>query len=430
MERFIARHRDWALRQAASISSEDAEDVVQVSTLRLLDAKPLNGVVNNPLGWWRSVIANVAFDQIRAKTSRRAREEEFAERILANSDYVDIEEARSQKQLVSWITNAIQKMDDRFKSVLQLRFFDGMSYTEIAQTLSISIGTVSSRINRGLTQIRDSLQQQEIEQGVVYFSQAQTKGSSMSMNEIRESNQRFAKRWNNLWTVCGRSIGRMSSVVHTNGNVSIKWRQDIPSRDSVYDAAYPEEAADRRWEKEEITISDSERFDWSEISFEEGACGASLDAFKNRRTRLGDKHSLRQNEDGKLEVRGDRTGVSVIDPEGDGPIITNSLLPLLLSAPRVHEKSKWPLRIFGYYLPEEQHKPIEYVVIPCEVNYAGKIGKPSKQGRLFDILHKGKSLMEISVLDDDKDDLVCVSWPEESLFFTSDEATARAMMLT
>lgn len=34
MEGFIARHGDWALRQAASISGEDTEDVVQVSTRR------------------------------------------------------------------------------------------------------------------------------------------------------------------------------------------------------------------------------------------------------------------------------------------------------------------------------------------------------------------------------------------------------------
>ena len=428
MERFIERHRNWALRQAASISNEDAEDVVQISTLRLLDAKPLNGIVKNPLGWWRSVIANVAFEQIRAKVSRKVREQEFVERILASSDDIDVETVSNQKQLVSWITDAIYKMDEHFKSVLQLRFFDGLSYTEIAETLGISIGTVSSRINRGLKRLREVLRQREAEFGVLFHSPT-TKGANMAINEILESNRRFAERWNNLWTVCGRCIGKISSAVHSNGDIKIKWRQDIPSKDSSYDAEYPEQAANRRWEEEEIIIADSRRFSWTEIRFEEGACGTALESMKKSRTLIGDKHTLRPTND-KLEVEGARTGVSMVAAEGEGPIITNSLLPLLLSAPQVHEKSSWPLRLFGYYLPEEKPKEIEYVVMPCKVEYVGQIGKPLKQGKLFDIIYQDRSLMEISVLDDDRNNLICVSWPEESLFFSSDEATARAMVLS
>ena len=429
MERFIERHRNWALRQAASISSEDAEDVVQISTLRLLDAKPLNGVVNNPLGWWRSVIANTAFEQIRAKVSRQVREQEFVERILAHSDDINVETVSNQKQLVSWITDAIHKLDESFKSVLQLRFFDGLSYTEIAQTLDISIGTVSSRINRGLKRLREVLRQLEAEFGVLFRTPTTTQGATVATNEILESNRRFAERWNNLWTVCGRCIGKMSSVVHPNGDVTIKWRQDIPSKDSSYDAEYPEQAANRRWEEEEITIADSRRFSWTEIRHEEGACGTALESMKKRRTLIGDKHTLRP-ADNKLEVEGAHSGSAMVAAEGEGPIVTNSLLPLLLSAPEVHEKLSWPLRLFGYYLPEEKHREIEYVVMPCKVEYVGQIGKPLKQGKLFDIIYQDRSLMEISVLDDDRNDLICVSWPEESLFFSSDEAAARAMMLS
>ena len=49
---FVARHRSWALTQARRLFAEEAEDIVQLSILRLMDAQPLVEV-RNPLGWWR-----------------------------------------------------------------------------------------------------------------------------------------------------------------------------------------------------------------------------------------------------------------------------------------------------------------------------------------------------------------------------------------
>ena len=45
---FVERHRDWALTQARRYFFEEAEDIVQLSILRLMDSQPVDGVVTHP----------------------------------------------------------------------------------------------------------------------------------------------------------------------------------------------------------------------------------------------------------------------------------------------------------------------------------------------------------------------------------------------
>ena len=81
LETFVTRHRQWALRKASQYSLEEAEDIVQVSILRLMDSQPVDGVVASPLGWWNTIIGAVAVDQIRKVTAWRKKENLCSESI-------------------------------------------------------------------------------------------------------------------------------------------------------------------------------------------------------------------------------------------------------------------------------------------------------------------------------------------------------------
>ena len=54
---------------------------------------------------------------------------------------------------------ALQSLPDEFRKVISLRY-EGLSYQEIAGQLRITIGTVGSRLNRGIRMIRDDLAKQ------------------------------------------------------------------------------------------------------------------------------------------------------------------------------------------------------------------------------------------------------------------------------
>ena len=52
---------------------------------------------------------------------------------------------------------ALQKLSTEHREVLVLREIEGMSYKEIADVASVSIGTVMSRLARARTRLRQSL---------------------------------------------------------------------------------------------------------------------------------------------------------------------------------------------------------------------------------------------------------------------------------
>ena len=48
-------------------------------------------------------------------------------------------------------------LDDRYRRVVTLSFMDGLSHTELAEKLTLPLGTVKSWIRRGLQSLRECL---------------------------------------------------------------------------------------------------------------------------------------------------------------------------------------------------------------------------------------------------------------------------------
>lgn len=55
------------------------------------------------------------------------------------------------------LVKAINSLDVRLRAVLVLRYFNDLSYEEIAAVVGIPVGTVKSRINHGLKALRSRL---------------------------------------------------------------------------------------------------------------------------------------------------------------------------------------------------------------------------------------------------------------------------------
>ena len=63
-----------------------------------------------------------------------------------------------RKELGMTITEALQELDERLRVAVVLRDVEGLRYSEIADTLQISLGTVKSRILRGREALKSKLQ--------------------------------------------------------------------------------------------------------------------------------------------------------------------------------------------------------------------------------------------------------------------------------
>lgn len=94
-------------------------------------------------------------DVIRSESSRRAREDKDA-RLTANAGQ-SIEEEVWQMALADHVKDALADLKDGERRAIELAYFGGHSYREVAEMLGEPEGTVKSRIRSGLKRLQASM---------------------------------------------------------------------------------------------------------------------------------------------------------------------------------------------------------------------------------------------------------------------------------
>jgi RNA polymerase sigma-70 factor (ECF subfamily) len=132
----------------------DAEDLVQDTYLKAFRAANTFRPGTNLRAWLFTILYNTA----RNRARDRAREalsvdseivEHVAERPPVGGVVPTPETALLRETLAPELQAAIDALPDTFRQAVWLRDVEEFSYAEIAEMLSIPIGTVMSRISRG-----------------------------------------------------------------------------------------------------------------------------------------------------------------------------------------------------------------------------------------------------------------------------------------
>ncbi|HKC26219.1 MAG TPA: sigma-70 family RNA polymerase sigma factor [Thermoanaerobaculia bacterium] len=163
----IVRHYSASLFSLAArlVGPSEAEDVVQETFLRAYRGLEKFRGESSLKTWLYAIALNRArarhgtLSRLRAVfVNARSSREDAADLLDDAADPgASPEEATLAKEQRTRLRAAIRVLPEEFKTAVVLRDLEGLSYEEIAQVLSVPIGTVRSRIARGRSLLKEEL---------------------------------------------------------------------------------------------------------------------------------------------------------------------------------------------------------------------------------------------------------------------------------
>ncbi len=114
--------------------------------------------------WLMRIVTNACYDELRRRKRRRQSsleeltDDNESSSILISDKGPQPEQHRGRTELVMAIESCLEKLPDDQRVAAILRDVEGYEYSEIAAMMSVSLGTVKSRLSRARAKMRDCLQ--------------------------------------------------------------------------------------------------------------------------------------------------------------------------------------------------------------------------------------------------------------------------------
>jgi RNA polymerase sigma-70 factor (ECF subfamily) len=158
------RHSPMALGLALKIlrDVQEAEDVVHDAFVAIVErADQYKAERGTVVAWLVTTVRNLSLDRIR----RRTRRAQITEEELRHEPIEPVLDPES----ISWavrereaVRGALAKLSAAQRQTLEIAFFEGLSYPEIAEREKVPLGTVKSRAARALSALRAALEGVEL----------------------------------------------------------------------------------------------------------------------------------------------------------------------------------------------------------------------------------------------------------------------------
>ena len=132
-----------------------AEEVTQETMLEVWrKATQYDPARGSAAAWIMTIAHRKAIDRVRSEQSARRREERVAVRDLSVDDPGEAAELSLNRER---LRNAMVDLTDLEREAIELAYYGGYTYREVADRLGAPLGTVKTRMRAGLARLRVSL---------------------------------------------------------------------------------------------------------------------------------------------------------------------------------------------------------------------------------------------------------------------------------
>lgn len=137
----------WRLALARTANVQDAEDVFQEVFLRFFRHEDQLQSDEHRKAWLIRCTVNRANSLLSSPWRKRTLPLEVAAQVGVEDEYREV-------------YSAVLSLPARYRAVIHLHYFEGLSVAEIAGTLDLPEGTVKSQLSRGRAFLRDLLNEE------------------------------------------------------------------------------------------------------------------------------------------------------------------------------------------------------------------------------------------------------------------------------
>ena len=161
MEAVIRKYRDPLYFHARYIvkDHQEAYDVVQEVFIKAMRETRLFDDDFKIKAWLFRVTSNLCFNQVRNRKRRGTLLETMMKPEAFGADQLDTVFASEQREEVM---EALDHLSADHKQILLLRYYDDLSYAEIADVLQVKLGTVMSRLSRARMRLMAVMDENEV----------------------------------------------------------------------------------------------------------------------------------------------------------------------------------------------------------------------------------------------------------------------------
>lgn len=107
--------------------------------------------------WIMTMAHRRAVDRVRSEQSSRDRDERAGIRDGAERGYDEVAEEVELRMEQEQVRQALDQLTDLQREAVQLAYYGGYTYREVAELLDAPLGTVKTRLRDGLIRLRDTL---------------------------------------------------------------------------------------------------------------------------------------------------------------------------------------------------------------------------------------------------------------------------------